>query len=90
MATGITTTKDIPTGKKIERTPEQKERDKQIIENYSVQIDQFKLEILRLEKAIEMDLPDREYQAQIFDIKEKIEQFKNLKKAIEDRSKWIK
>jgi len=87
MATGITTTKDIPTGKKIERTPEQKERDKQIIENYSVQIDQFKLEILRLEKAIEMDLPDREYQAQIFDIKEKIEQFKNLKKAIEDRSK---
>jgi hypothetical protein len=87
MGNELTTSKNIPTGKKVELTPEQKERDKKILEQYNVQIDQFNLEILRLEKAIELNLPEREYKAQINEIKAKIKQFEDLKKVIEERMK---
>ena len=91
MATDLTTSGNIPGGKKIELTPEekktQKKRDKIILESYNIQIDQFTLEVIRLEKAIELDLPYREYIAQINEVKAKIEHFENLKKAIEGRNK---
>jgi len=87
----LTTSANIPTGKKIELTPEQKkkqkERDEKLLETYDVQIDQFSLEILKLEKAIELNLPLREYKSQITEIKEKMNQFERLKKVIEERNK---
>jgi len=87
MATELTTSKTIPAGTKVERTPEQKEKDNKILDGYNVAIDQLKLEILRLEKALELKLPEREYRTQIEEIKAKIEQFENLKKAIVERNK---
>ena len=87
MVDKLTTSKVVPTGTKVELTPEMKAKDKILLENYSVSIDQFNLEIMRLEKAIELKLPEREYRAQIQEVKTKIEQFDKIIKMIEERNK---
>ena len=95
MAKDLTTSENALGGKKTEKLPEmsaeqkaaQKEADKKLLESYSIQIDQFELEIPRLEKAIELKLPEREVKAQIEDLKEKLSKFKQIRDIVEGRNK---
>lgn len=95
MATELTTSKNALGGEKTEKLPEmtaaekaeQRESDMKVIESYSVQIDQLELEIPKLEKAIELKLPEREVKAQLESLKEQLEKFKKYKKLIEGRNK---
>jgi len=94
MAEELTTSENALGGVKTEETPEmtkelkeaQKAADKEIIESYGVQIDQLELEIPKLEKAIEMNLPEREVKAQIRQLKEQCEKFKKMKTLVEGRN----
>jgi len=91
MAEGLTSSKDIPVGKKIELTPEQKEKqreqDKQILISYQVQIDTLTIEIEKLEKVLKLNLAEREIKVNLQTYNEQLERFTNLKKIIEERNK---
>jgi len=96
MATDLTTSKSgAPMGVETEKLPErteeekkiQKEADKKVLASYNVQIDQLELEIPKLEKAIELNLPEREIKEQIVQLKEQLEKFKKFKELIEGRNK---
>ena len=93
MATELTTSKNALGGKKTEKLPEmtaeqkaaQKEADIKILEEYCIQIDQDKLEIVRLETALEKDLPRREVILQLRQLKDRLQQFKKFKELVEGR-----
>jgi len=95
MATELTTSKNALGGEKTEKLPEMtaeekaalKEADKKVLESYNVQIDQLELEIPKLEKAIEMNLPEREVKAQVETLKEQLAKFKKYKEIVEGRNK---
>jgi len=94
MANEITTSTNALGGVKTEKLPEmtaeekaaRKEADKKVLESYNVQIDQLELEIPKLEKAIEMKLPEREVKAQVESLKEQLAKFKKYKELIEGRN----
>lgn len=91
MTDGLTTSKTVPAGKKIELTKEQKaklkEQDKQILISYQFQIDTLIVEIERLEKMLKLNLAEREIKSNLKAYKEQLERFTNLKKVIEERNK---
>jgi len=97
MTNGLTTSKNIPTGKQIdkpkirqlnrEELAKQKQQDLRVLESYQVQIDQLNLEIPKLEKALELKLPEREVKDQIRILKEQLEKFEKYKTILKKRIK---
>ena len=91
MGNELTTSKNVIGGKKIEMTKEEKERkkayDMALLEKYAVQIDQLKLEVEKLERAIKLHLPEREVKAQQQDYKTQLATLERNKKVIEERYK---
>lgn len=89
--TGLTTSKDIPTGTKIELTEEekakQKENDLKVLESYNFQIDNHNTEIKHIQNILDLDLANREYKDRLRLLKEQLERFNNLKHIIEERNK---
>ena len=91
----LTTSEVNVSGQKFEPLPQltpeqkalQKEQDKKVLESYNVQIDQLRLEILKLEKALNLDLPTREVRAQVENMQEQLSKFLQFKKIIEERNK---
>ena len=91
---GLTKSKDIPAGKKIEISKEQiaieKEKNEKILESYNVQLDVSKIQIEQAEKSLALDLPTREVKAQIEGLKEQVIKFEMYKKAITLKLKQYK
>ena len=65
----------------------QKENDMKVLEEYIIQIDQDALEIARLETALKKNLPVREVELQLRQLKDRTVQFIKLKELIERRQK---
>ena len=88
---GITTSENAVGGKKVEMTKEEKERkkayDMALLDKYTVQIDQLKLEVEKLKKAIKMKLPEREVKAQQNEYEAQLVTLERNKKVIEERYK---
>lgn len=97
MTNGLTTSKNIPAGKQIDKPKERqlsreelakrKQADLRVLESYQVQIDQLNLEIPKLEKALELKLPEREVRDQIRALKEQKEKFEQYKAILKKRIK---
>ena len=95
MATEITTSENALGGIKTEKLPEmtkeqkaeQKKNDEVVLRSYALGIAQREIEVEKLEKALELDLPNREVRDMIDKHKAEIAKSKKFKEIVEGRNK---